>query len=55
MCLEAGQYTLEFLDSEGDGICCQFGEGAYSQGLMSRSWSLVEDLTTLLSTPLHSG
>lgn len=30
MCLEAGQYTLEFLDSEGDGICCQYGNGTYS-------------------------
>lgn len=28
-CVPRGRYTFTILDSEGDGICCNFGEGAY--------------------------
>ncbi|MCB9302455.1 MAG: T9SS type A sorting domain-containing protein [Lewinellaceae bacterium] len=30
LCLEEGCYVFEILDSYGDGICCQFGQGYYS-------------------------
>ncbi|GLT17002.1 hypothetical protein GCM10007938_07790 [Vibrio zhanjiangensis] len=33
MCLESGNYVLEIRDSEGDGMCCGYGEGSYSLSL----------------------
>lgn len=29
ICLSAGCYVLKMLDSEGDGMCCGFGQGSY--------------------------
>ncbi|MDX2071353.1 MAG: M12 family metallo-peptidase [Haliscomenobacter sp.] len=30
LCLPAGCYTLRVLDSQGDGLCCSFGNGSFS-------------------------
>ncbi len=30
LCLDSGCYTLTFKDAYGDGMCCNYGEGAYS-------------------------
>ena len=30
LCLPAGQYVFEITDSYGDGICCDYGHGAYA-------------------------
>lgn len=30
LCLEAGCYILQVNDSEGDGMCCQFGQGSFT-------------------------
>lgn len=28
-CVPRARYTFTILDSEGDGLCCKFGEGSY--------------------------
>jgi hypothetical protein len=30
VCLQPGTFWFTILDSEGDGICCSYGQGSYS-------------------------
>ena len=46
LCLDEGCYTFTIVDSYGDGICCQYGEGAYSissQGVVLATGGEYED------------